>query len=259
MAKLFTALTFLGALVCATGLASADGAPAAPRAAASPFSWTGFYAGIHGGAAWTGTRLLDIDGYNGGAGSFSHDVEGGFFGVQLGYNAQMQNILVGVEGDVGKMLPKDQAQFPPFAGIRTPFDSVDSVEINRYATITGRLGFLPWNSVLVYGKAGWGWAHTNVNFRDTDAAGTTLVTGTSADGNLSGAVWGGGIEIAMADNVSVKLEYLRFNFGDTITHTATNNVAVPFRFGHQIDDIDTLKIGFNMKFDSNRYVPGPLK
>ena len=41
--------------------------------------------------------------------------------------------------------------------------------------------------------------------------------------------------------------------------TATNNVAVPFRFGHQIDDIDTLKIGFNMKFDSNRYVPGPLK
>ena len=161
------AVTVIGVLLAGTGLAWADGVAGRAPVGAAPVSWTGFYVGLHGGEAWTSTRLQDIDGYNGGAGSFNHDVEGGFYGVQLGYNVQMQSLVAGLEGDAGIMMAKDRHQFPPFAGIRTPFDSVDNVEINRYATLTGRLGFLPWNSVLVYGKAGWGWAHAKASFSDT--------------------------------------------------------------------------------------------
>jgi outer membrane immunogenic protein len=197
-----------------------------------------------------------LDGYNGGAGSFKYDgAEGGMFGVQVGYNVQLQKIVLGIEADAGLSGISGQSQFPAYVGVRTSADSDASVDFDRYATVTGRVGVLATNSVLLYGKAGWGWMHAEVGFSDTDPIGTVITKGTSRGANLDGAVWGGGIEYAVNSLLSFKVEYLHFDIGDTVTHTATSGGS--FRFAHDVRDVDTVKVGLNLKFGADR--SGPMK
>jgi outer membrane immunogenic protein len=172
--------------------------------------------------------------------------------LHAGFNVQLQKFVVGVEGEVGGMGVDGSGQYAPFVGVRTPADSATAFHMDRYATIAGRLGFLATDRWLVYGKAGWGTVRTSVSFIDSDPAGTTLVSGTRARAQLSGMVWGGGLEYALSHWASVKLEYLRFDTGGTITHTALNNTAVPFRFAHHMDDLDTVKLGLSIKLDRAR-------
>jgi outer membrane immunogenic protein len=91
--------------------------------------------------------------------------------------------------------------------------------------------------------------HTRASFTDSDPTGTTLVSGLERKTTLDGAVWGGGIEYALSEWFSLKVEYLRFDIGDTIIQTARSNTGGTFRFGHNINDIDTVKAGFNLRFN----------
>ena len=230
------------------------------QAGERPHSWTGFYLGGHLGYGWQANdnRLRDLDGYNNGgarggiSGDFSYAADGGFGGVQAGFNLQWQKVVAGIEGDFGLGFA-GQAQFPAFVGERTPADSVASVDFARYATVTGRLGLLATDRVLIYGKAGWGWTHANVSFTDSDPFGSTLTSGTSRSANLDGAVWGGGIEYAVNSMLSFKVEYLRFDIGETVTHTATSTSSPENpRFAHDIRDVHTVKVGVSIKFGDDR-------
>jgi outer membrane immunogenic protein len=227
------------------------------QAGERPPSWSGFYLGGHLGYGWqqNDNLLRDLDAYNGA--NFTYSADGGFGGVQAGFNVQLQKVVVGIEGELGLGFA-GQAQFPEFVGVRTAQDSVASVDFEHYATVTGRLGFLATDRVLIYGKAGWGWVGTNVSFTDSDPIGATLVSGTSAKATLDGAVWGGGVEYALNSMFSLKVEYLHIDIGDTITHTAGIGGGGTARFAHDIRDIDTVKFGFNVKFGGDRS-SGPLK
>ncbi len=242
-----------GTVALAAAPANADGGPGRRASYAAPCCsfFNGFYLGGHAGYTFKSDVFVrDVDGYNGPLGSFGYDANGPMAGIQLGYNLKLQNFLAGVEVDLGGMKISDNAQFPPYVGVRGPLDSRASFSTDAYATVTGRLGFLLGDSVLLYGKAGWGTVHASVSFIDQDPAGITLTTGTGSRAWLDGAVWGGGIEVAIGKYASVKLEYLRFDVGETITHRATSTGAPAFpRFAHTIDDIDTVKIGFNFKLD----------
>jgi outer membrane immunogenic protein len=231
---------------------------AASVAQAGDRSWSGFYLGAHAGWGWQASdnRLNELTPYNGAG--FKYDGgEGGMFGVQVGYNVQLQKVVLGIEGEGGLSGISGESQFPAYVGVRTPQDSVASVDFDRYATVTGRVGVLATDSLLIYGKAGWGWMHANVSFSDTDPAGATLVSGTSRGANLDGAVWGGGVEYAVNSLVSFKVEYLHFDVSDTITHTANVGGGGTARFSHDIRDVDTVKVGINLKFGADR--SGPLK
>jgi outer membrane immunogenic protein len=255
-------LGLAAALSLLASAAVAEGLPeraVAPSPVACCATWTGFYVGAHIGHAFNeDVRARDIDGYNGPP-NILYSADGSMGGVQLGFNAQMQKVVAGIEVDLGIMGVDGDAQYAPYVGVRTTFDSHAHLRMNRYAAITGRLGFLATDEILVYGKAGWGSVHTRVSFIDTDPTGITLASGTEARTNLDGAVWGGGVEFVLGSWATMKLEYLRFNIGDTITHTATSTgtPANP-RFSHDISDIDTVKIGLNIKLDRccDR---GPLK
>jgi outer membrane immunogenic protein len=220
------------AIVCvatlgAVGIAHADGM--AQKGAAAPverpFTWTGFYVGGNVGRA-----------------------DGAFIGVQSGYNFQFQRYVVGIESDSGFLGAVAEGQFPGSVGVRTPADSAVTIDMDYYGTITGRLGFVAGERLLIYAKGGWGWVHTRASFTDSDPAGNRLVTGLERKTTLDGAVWGGGVEYALSDWFTLKLEYLRFDIGDTIIQTATSPTGGVFRFGHNISDVDTVKAGFNIKF-----------
>jgi outer membrane immunogenic protein len=238
------------ATLAASGVAQADGMPAARVVVEQPLSWTGFYIGAHFGWGWGGDdRVRDLDGYNYNGDFRIADNGGSMIGLQIGYNLQFQRVVAGIEADFGLSGFTAEGQFPAVA----PSDSNASVDVDRYATITGRLGFLARDDLLIYAKAGWGWAHTEVSFIDAVSP-VTLVRGIDRDRNLSGPVWGGGLEWAWSRWFSVKVEYLHFDLDDTITHTALDNFGDRWRFDHHVKDIDTVKVGFNIRLNAARDV-----
>lgn len=105
---------------------------------------------------------------------------------------------------------------------------------------------------------GWGFADVDVSFIDDDPTGLTLVSGTRADATLDGPIYGGGVEVAVASNATLKVEYLRFDFDETVTVRATGSGGLLRRFNHDIDPIDTVKVAFNIKFGRER-LREPLK
>jgi outer membrane immunogenic protein len=209
-------------------------------------SWTGAYAGIQVGGSWTGSVFSsDINGYNDSGFALGGD-EGLIGGVQLGYNYQVGRWVFGIEGEVGSLGLQQSAQFPDYVGVRLPTDSLASVDHGLFATVAGRVG-VTFDRTLIYAKAGWGWVDTDVSFIDKDPTGLLLVSGTHTSKTLDGAVFGGGIEFLLTGNLSIKLEYERFDIDDVVRVTAKDNVGITRRFDHSIDAIDTVKLGLNLK------------
>jgi outer membrane immunogenic protein len=114
----------LRALVVSAGLAGGATLAAADGPGGGfpniPWTWTGFYAGVHVGSADTGWD----DGLIG--------------GVQVGRNWQSGKIIYGLEGDVSLS---------------------DTDFIDWFATVRGRVGYLISPNILAYGTAGLGFVN----------------------------------------------------------------------------------------------------
>lgn len=85
---------------------------------------------------------------------------------------------------------------------------------NRYRVDPGvaldasaRIGVKPTSALLVYGKAGWAAERVKTSLTN----GTRTIAGKSTE---HGFLWGGGLEVAMSKNVSLKAEYDRVSFND---------------------------------------------
>jgi outer membrane immunogenic protein len=168
----------------------------APAYVAPMFTWTGFYIGIHGGGGWgqkdwTETTLLP--GLNEGA----FDVSGWLVGGQIGANYQVGQWVFGIEGD---------GSYADINGSRTSLISPITIgsKIEALATFTGRIGFA-WDMVLIYAKGGGAWAREN---HTTSGA---YVSSFSED--RWGWTVGGGVEVAMNRNWSIRGDYAYIDFG----------------------------------------------
>lgn len=226
---------------------SADLPTKAPRAplAAPVWSWTGFYIGAHVGGGW-GTieselagfpyvPMLESASYLGfGGGPFpiaSGTVNGFLGGGQIGYNFQSGIVVFGIEAD---------ASWTNIKGT-TPCLFILSCEreVQALGTITGRLGFTA-DRALIYVKGGGAWAHVE---HDVKLFGTSV---TSADKTLWGWTVGTGVEYAITENWSAKLEYNYMDFG-------SNTLGFPIEeFGTVNVDTTTsihaVKFGVNYRF-----------
>ena len=204
---------FAGA-VAATALAGTALAADLPRrtAAAAPapvyktFNWTGAYAGINGGYEFgkmtksAATTVGNINGYS--------------FGATAGYNQQMDNFVVGVEGDFAK----------------TNIDGstgTNSAKINTLGTLRARAGVAV-DRALVFGTAGYAGGDTKVS----SAAG-------SASKWENGYAFGTGIEYAFTNNVSAKAEYLYTHLNDKNFNLATTTAG---------SNTSAIRTGVNYKF-----------
>ncbi len=169
------------------------------------FSWTGFYIGINGGYGWSKFS---------GTGTFGPDsvtARGWLGGATAGYNYQMGRFVLGVEGDFDWANVKHDE--PLFAGTIT-------LKNDYFITAAARLGYA-FDRTLLYGKVGAAW--TRDKYDGNDGAGGT-VTGSS---NRSGWMLGAGVEYAIWNNLSAKLEYDYLMFGSvTPSLTTTGGLAV---------------------------------
>lgn len=106
----------------------------------------------------------------------------------------------------------------------TPFMLTARQRLDDLGTVRARVGYA-FDRVLVYGTVGFAYGHANLQAR-TDIVGFGPYDAGSHKGYETGYVYGGGIEIAgagipglphlaAADNLSFKVEYLRYDLGRT--------------------------------------------
>jgi outer membrane immunogenic protein len=212
-------------IALSTGVASAAdlGAPRTPMAAAvvSPaFNWTGFYIGAHAGYGFGRT-----DGITNAGVVFPLNGSGPLVGGQLGFNYQINSLVLGVEAELAFAAISARNFQNPLASVYHRTSMLGSVRARAgYAVdrslfyVTGGLGFE---------NAGFG-----------VAAGATPVEKYTRVGWTLGA----GYEYAVAQNWTVKAEYAYFNFG--------TRTLGPIYAGTVRSDVHTLKLGVNYLFST---------
>lgn len=174
-------------------------------ASAQDFDWTGFYLGVNGGYGSghmdivTSSSVGYLDGLN-----IKLDPTGAVMGVTAGVNVQMQNVVVGVEGDLDWAGLTGNAAPLNFGGR----DAILTGSIDQLATVRGRLGWATGN-FLLFATAGVAAGHVNGVVTNFPTDGRT----SSANGMQYGYVVGAGVEAAITDNLSVKAEYLYVDLG----------------------------------------------
>jgi len=219
-----TALVSLSGLAFAADLSS-RAAPLPMFAPAPIFSWTGFYIG-----GTVGGVSLSTNAFEACSDCFSETNMGGgvLAGGTLGYNYQMGQIVLGLEGDFS------------FVGAQTKFtDQFDDIfgasKLTDLGTARVRLGYTPWDRTLLYVTGGYAWGDMkNALGEFYPSSGSSQSTSNTA----SGWTIGGGIEQAITDHITIKAEALYVDLGKTKgcdgycgCRTSFKNTAVVGRVG----------------------------
>ena len=192
---------------------------APPPAMAPAYNWSGFYLGINGGGGW-GHSNWDTS-------SDRIGLSGGLVGGTAGYNWQLGNAVLGIEGDI------DWANLKGTSS-STLCPAGCSTSDTWLSTVRGRAGYA-FGGVLPYLTGG-------LALGDIRAA-TPGFAG--ASNTSAGWTAGAGIEFGLTGNWSAKAEYLyvdlgRFNCGVSCNGLPTDNVSmhdnvvragVNYRFG----------------------------
>jgi outer membrane immunogenic protein len=192
------------------------------------FDWTGIYVGGHVGGGYSQSSWSDpITGI--GNGTFNNF---GFLGgAQVGANMQFNRLVLGLEGDFSWTSLK--------ASSRDSIGESINTNVPWTSTITGRVG-AAFDRLLVYGKGGLALAQDQSSL--IDLGGNTATNSFVRKGWTVGA----GLEYALDDHWSAKLEYDYLGFGsqamsfttplETVGSNASLNVqevkaGINFRFG----------------------------
>lgn len=202
------------ALLATAGLArAADIEPMAPLA----YDWSGFYIGLNAGYAWTDTTGTDQDGWTVIDGE-SIDADGNGFtgGAQMGFNWQFDSIVAGLEADINYLDSSGTG-----TTVSAPFDNHVESDGGFLGTARARLGFAA-DRFLIYGTGGLAFADLDTRWYDD---GGTFGLSTDSSTRFGWAA-GAGVEYAVTDNASIKLEYLHFDLGSD-TEDATNYRFLP--------------------------------
>ncbi|WP_027556091.1 outer membrane protein [Bradyrhizobium sp. Cp5.3] len=167
-------------------------APPPPPVVVAYYDWSGFYAGLNGG--W-GSSHNSWD-FAGTTPEGSHDANGGTVGGQIGYRWQIGQTVIGVEA---------QGNWADFSGSNVstafPADS-NHTRVDAFGLMTSQFGYA-FSNVLLYAKAGA--AVTSSTYQvNSVPPGTQLA---SADTTRWGGTVGAGIEVNVAPNWSVGIEY----------------------------------------------------
>lgn len=119
------------------------------------------------------------------------------YGGFVGYDAQLGSVVLGVEADFA----------PSGKTLRSAFASGTSVELDSKwtASVSARAGVTLTPKLLAYGRVGYDLNRYRIN---GNAAGNTTPLATQkATG--SGLLYGGGLEYAVDENASLRVEYRR--------------------------------------------------
>jgi outer membrane immunogenic protein len=259
-------------LMFASAASAADMAPRytkAPPPVVAVYNWTGFYIGVNAGGAWghdentfLGNGIFTAPGNFPLTSAFItanqlNNNQGRFTaGAQAGYNWQVSNWLVGVEGDFNWLERKNYG----FASVGlVPGTAVTVVSTSStaewFATLRGRLGVLVAPTFLLYGTGGVAFGD-NRGSQNIVVARNDGLNGFFINNNDDVRVgWTAGVggEWGFAPNWSAKLEYLHVGFErktDTVLFTGPLAAGVPGAAAtiSRRTDLDIVRAGINYRF-----------
>ncbi len=237
----------VSALIGASLSANAADLEVRPPPAPPPipvFTWTGLYIGGNLGAAWGQGNVTDaFTGLTFSGTSNAVFVGGG----QVGFNYQIDDLVLGVEGDFDWTGNNNRGTGAVIAGpLGLGHAFAASVNNGWVTTLTGRLG-VAWERALFYGKAGGAWLG-NSGFTVTDLTTGSSLSGTSSN-STTGWTVGAGLEWAFAHNWSARLEYDFIGLGNrTFVVPATSPVLAGDTFTAN-SHVQMFTVGLNYLFN----------
>ena len=162
--------------------------------------WSGFYLG-----ADVGYGMADMSGcVNCGSTSVASaenlDINGIVAGLHGGYNWQSDSIVFGLEGDISHNFWKDKGDFKTGS-------AVQEASVDTLGSIRARLGIAT-GDALIYATGGV--ALSDAEYSNDNGAGFK----DSTKFNNIGAVVGGGAELMVSPNMSIRAEGLYYIFND---------------------------------------------
>ncbi|PTM53492.1 outer membrane protein [Phreatobacter oligotrophus] len=191
-------------------------APSSAAVAAQAFDWSGFYLGAHAGYGFG--RALPV---NFGGVPFPTNVGGALIGGQVGFNYQINQVVLGAEADLAlTSISGSNPVLPPAIRVRT----------HVLGTLRARAGFAV-DRALIYGTGG------------LAVQSATFGYGPGPQGySRVGWTIGAGVEYALAPHWTVKAEYAYHSFG--------SRDLLPL-YGLTISsNIHTVKLGVNYLFST---------
>jgi len=241
-------------------IGSASAADLAPIPVAPHFSWTGCYVGGYIGYAtantWrstdlgsAGVPLFSPTGYN----PWSYSENTSFdAGGTVGCNYQLWTgwgplggAVIGVEGEGG--------YFNLSASTVEP-NSIDVIGSSKmgsgFGLIAGRLGWVFYERILLYAKAGVAFYDTSATVSATTptALSPDTITATGSKSQSPFAV-GTGVEYAMTDHWTGKAEYMYIDKGSSYNACGVDSIlGQTFCWQQTPSAINLIKIGLNYKF-----------
>ena len=161
------------------------------------FGWGGFYAGAQVGYSFGSADHT----FNNLAPSDDSDPRGVLGGLHVGYNVQDQSIVYGIEADLN--FSNADGSYANFTGAT----SAGEVDMNWTGSVRGQLGVT--NDRLL------GFVTAGVAFGDFDLGGgpAPLPTFSGYSERRTGWTVGAGVEYAISESMTARLEYRYTDFG----------------------------------------------
>lgn len=196
-------------------------------------NWTGFYVGGVAGYGWGDTHHF-VEGFNADTGDF--DLRGSAFGGLVGFNLQAGSWVFGIESDWSHSNIKGASGTGNFGGYDCQNDPGCRTRVKSFGTTRVRLGYAH-DRLLAFITGGVAYGKLEADIFDS------IDVGFSGGERRSGWTAGGGLEYALWQQWSAKLEYLHVDLGDFIYGQPPNATgsASSARFG-------IVRGGINFKF-----------
>jgi outer membrane immunogenic protein len=241
--KLLVSATMLATMTggaWAADLPNTKGPPAFAPPPPPQFTWTGLYIGGQVGYQW-GTTGWDIHSVPPTPAvtipAPTYSDQGVVGGGHIGYNYQISQFVIGIEGDV-----EGTSYDGSFNGVLPTVATAvaSSSRINIEGSIRGRVGWA-WDRVLIYGTGGAAFA----DFRNSFSVPAAPFSESESFGRV-GWTAGGGVEYAIDPNWSVRAEYRYTQYGNYDFVLTGLGTGIGVR-EHERDN--RVEAGFSYKFD----------
>lgn len=158
------------------------------------------------------------------------EIDGFTGGIHIGYNAQINNVVFGIEGEYswGELSGTGSATIDPKDGVLPIGSTLDttaqslavSSSLDGLGSVRGRLGFTI-GSFMLFGTGGVAWTDYSASavspegFDNPNSPGVQNESGTFRwSDSLVGWVAGGGVEYQVSRNFSLRAEVVHYDFGD---------------------------------------------
>ena len=227
----------VSALLAVTLHVAAQPALSADLAAAPADPWTGFYIGAQAGyldgagdpeiCATVAGLGRDCTGRPSDFGIGNDNPSGGTVGGYLGFNYRINDIVLGIEGDVNWVDANDSG-VNGSGDLESVFGPQD-VSLDWNASARARIGVVVGERAMLYATGGPSWV--NVELKNDYCKQIEGEPGISCGDESTEMGWqlGAGAEFLITDHVSFKAEYLHGWYGETDLNV--------FSFNDGVDDV----------------------